>query len=258
VADSSALAQAINQDLERSKYYLPRAREVADRQFGFPRIALDYFFPALFATVAGVIPTYILVHPAFLGEYLDAEIITGVLLGTVGAYVYVLMMLGERTFQRDITTGIATWSGVQLILGPVLGGVVAGVFVGSTQLTDYSRQVIYFFAGLAPREMVNVVQAGVRRSFASGQATLKIRLIPLQSIRGINQRIEDRLYEEGITDGYLLAMAQPIRLYRNTPYDLQQILAWSDECLLYVLIPEHAEAIQKGVRSQKAVILIQP
>jgi hypothetical protein len=157
----------------------------------------------------------------------------------------VLMMLGDRTFQRDITTGIATWSGVQLILGPVLGGVIAGVLLTGTQLTDFSRQAIYFFAGLAPREMVNFVQAAVRRSFASSQGSLKVKLIPLQSIRGINQRIEERLFEEGITDGFMLAMAQPIRLYRNTPFDFRQILAWSDECLLYALLPQYAEALQK-------------
>jgi hypothetical protein len=245
VGTQSPIVVAREHDRDRSKLFLPGAQEVIDRQFGLLRIALDYLFPAFLAAVAGLIPVYALVHPELLADYFDAEVSTGMLFGTAGAYVYVIMLLGERTFQRDITTGIATWSAVQLVLGPVLGGVVAGLLIPGTQFGDYTRQVIYFFAGLAPREMVNFVAAVVRRSLASGQAALKIKLIPLQSIRGINQRIEDRLFEEGITDGYMLAMAHPIRLYRNTPYDLRQILCWIDECLLYAQIPEYAEAIQK-------------
>ncbi len=139
MAGQSTIEEAINKDRASSEPYLRKAQEVVDRQFSFGRIALDYFFPAVFAAFAGLIPAYVLVHPTLMEQYFDTEIATGVLLGTFGAYVYVLMMPGDRTFQRDITTGIATWSGVQLILGPVLGGVIAGVLLAGTQLTDFSR-----------------------------------------------------------------------------------------------------------------------
>jgi hypothetical protein len=181
----------------------------------------------------------------YLPFALSKEVREGVIFGTFGAYVYVLMMLGERTFQRDITPGTAIWSSVQLFLGPVLGGLLAAVLASGEQIGAYSYKIAYFFAGLAPRQLVNIISETVRRFLAGGQTLPQVKSIPLQSIRGISQRIEDRLFEEGITDGYLLAMANPIRLHRNTPYDVQQIVAWCDECLLYALVPEYADALQK-------------
>jgi hypothetical protein len=224
---------------------LKKAQDSADVQFGFQRIALDFFFPALLTVVAGLIPAYLIVHDDLVAQYFTAEVRTGLLLGTIGAYVYVMMTLGERTFQRDITTGVATWCGVQLLLGPLLGGLAAAVVATGMQLTSFTRQAVYFFAGLAPREMVNFLQTAVRRALAPDRAGLPVKLIPLQTIRGITERIESRLMEEGVSDGFMLAMAQPVRLYRNTPYDFRQLIAWMDDCLLCVFLPDHAEALKK-------------
>jgi hypothetical protein len=71
-------------------------------------------------------------------------------------------------------------------------------------------------------------------------------LIPLQTVGGIDQSVADRLLEEGINDGYMLAMANPVRLFRNTPYDLRQILAWMDHCLLIATLPEYVDALRKA------------
>ncbi len=127
----------------------------------------------------------------------------------------------------------------------MLGGVAAGVVLKGVEMNTLARGAIYFFAGLAPRELVSFVQNTVRRLFSGDQPQPMAKWLPLQTVRGINQRIEDRLYEEGISDGYLLAMADPIRLYRNTPYDLRQIVAWADECLLFAMLPEYASPLQK-------------
>jgi hypothetical protein len=157
----------------------------------------------------------------------------------------VLLTLGARSFQRDVTSGIALWCAIQLLLGPLLGGVTAAVLSSNFQFNEFTKESAYFFAGLCPREIVAVIRNAVRRLFSAGQAVTTPKLIPLQLVRGLDERVEERLFEEGITDGYQLAMADPIRLYRNTPFDLRQIVAWIDECLLRATLPEFAEPLQK-------------
>jgi len=240
----SAKDSAFMHDYVRRTSFREQAQAQTDRAYSFTAISLGYFLPTLLTALGGLVPAYLLANPEAL-QVLNIQDPAGVILGALGAYVYVIMMLGERTFQRDISTGSAAWSAVQLFLGPVLGGVVAEVLLPNSQLTYFTKQVIYFFAGLAPRPIVSFITRTVQRFFADGQAVPTLKIIPLQTIRGITQRVEDRLYEEGITDGYMLAMANPIRLNKDTPFDLRQIVAWIDECLLYALVPDIAAALQK-------------
>jgi hypothetical protein len=222
-----------------------QAKEEEIRQFGTSTIALDYLIPTLGAAAAGLTASYFAYHTSTSDWDVSADVGQGIVLGTLGAYVYVLMNLGARTFQRDISSGAAVWSAIQLFLGPILGGVTAIVLAETVQLSNFTRQAFYFFAGLAPRQIVMVIQDAIRRFWAGKPDGMPTRLIPLQTIRGITPEIEDRLIEEGITDGFMLAMANPIRLRRNTPYDERQILAWIDEGLLYAQVPDHAAALQK-------------
>lgn len=237
-------------------FYRQKAQAEANRQFGFWSIAFDYFLPMSLTAIVGVGAMFYLVglvpESNFQTITESTEALVGAGYGTLGAFVYVLMMLGERTFQRDISPGAAIWSTVQLVLGPILGAGLGGLLgndrPGFNPIADPSigKPLLYFFAGLAPRPVVNFIQQTVRNALSKGQAT-KAKRIPLQTIRGIDQRIEDRLFEEGITDGFLLAMANPIRLHRNTPFDLRQIISWIDECILFAVLPEkHAEALQEN------------
>jgi hypothetical protein len=71
------------------------------------------------------------------------------------------------------------------------------------------------------------------------------RLTPLSRIRGISPQIEERLSEEGIIDVNSLAEAEPIRLVRNTSFDMRQILSWIDEAILIETIPKGWEALEE-------------
>jgi hypothetical protein len=70
------------------------------------------------------------------------------------------------------------------------------------------------------------------------------RVVPLQQIRGVTPEIEERLGEEGILDVINLAMADPLRLIRNTSFDKFQILTWIDEALLMYTFPQHWQALE--------------
>ena len=78
--------------------------------------------------------------------------LTALRLGFAGAYAYTILTLGQRNFQRDITSGVAIGSAVTLAFGPVLAGVIASVWHGPKE-ADISWEIgtVYFLAGLAPR-----------------------------------------------------------------------------------------------------------
>jgi hypothetical protein len=225
-----------------------RARSALARDFAPDAIAIRYGLPAILAFITGVIVFRVLGPDANL---LDAQARVGAQYAAVGAYVYVLLYLGQRSFQRDITTGAATWAAVTLSLGPILGAIIALVWKktnGSNDDFQVSDRALFFVAGLAPRQMALAVQEAVRRLWLTrpGTTNVSVNTLPLGEIRGIGPEIDERLAEENIRDVYALAMADPLRLYRNTAFDKRQVLAWMDEALLLTFCPEHARDLQKA------------
>ena len=71
------------------------------------------------------------------------------------------------------------------------------------------------------------------------------RNVPLFTIRGITANIAERLEEESIVDARGLAMADPLRLFRNTNFGKRQILDWIDEALLITALPEGWQGLQR-------------
>jgi hypothetical protein len=169
-------------------------------------------------------------------------------LGAAGAFIYVLTYLGRRNFQRDITVPAALWSSVQLVLGPTLAYTIAYFLVPSSKpsegMIDFAA--IYFLAGLSPRLIADWINSTVQRVWlSSGSTTVAARPIPLTQVRGITPSVESRLGEEGIEDVAQLAMANPVKLLRNTPFDPRQIFAWIDEAILIRTLPDHWSALEK-------------
>jgi len=247
---------------------LQRARErvgsAIDTQFGPKTLFIRYGFPAALMGIIGIVVLNVLVKP---GQFLSlitlnqdtivrinpvnaAKLLLGVRLGALGAYVYVLLELGRRTFRHDVTGASAMWCLVTLILGPVLAGTVSVLLRMETPLPDdktwWAGGVVLFFAGYAPRRVIAAIeQAAIQLLKIGGSSVAPTRQVPLSQIRGIGPQIEDRLSEEGIDDVNALASAEPVRLFRNTSFDLRQILTWIDEAILMVTLPRHWQALEE-------------
>lgn len=173
------------------------------------------------------------------------QTLRGAAFGFVGAYVYLLLLLTDRARQRDITTGIAVWAAVLPILGPIVGGVAALLLVsGAGDSSSFSRDAVFFVAGMLPRQFAGFVQSGVRKMFQGGSATA-LCTQPLTMLRGVGPEVEARLQEEGIYDVSSLAYAPMHLLMRATTYGARQITDWIDEALLIATLPEHWELLEK-------------
>lgn len=232
-------------------------------QFSVKSLFMRYGFPAALLAIIGIVVLNVLLKPGIffsLVTYLPAvvridarnatRILLGLRLGAVGAYVFVLMELGRRTFRHDITSGSAMWCLVTLVLGPVLAAAVALLWRIDAPSPEganwWAGGVVLFFAGYAPRRVIAAIeQAAIQLLKLGGSTVVPTRQVPLTQIRGISSQIEERLSEEGIEDVNALASAEPLRLFRNTSFDLRQILSWIDEAILMITLPRSWQALEE-------------
>ena len=131
---------------------------------------------------------------------------------------------------------------VQLVLGPLLATACAYFLLPTTPAENapLSFASVYFFAGLAPRTVIDWISSTVRRVYLEEpKSSSQRRTLPLSNLRGITPTIESRLAEEGIETVDALSMANPVKLLRDTPYDPRQVLGWIDEAILIITLPDH-------------------
>jgi hypothetical protein len=223
--------------------------ELEEVYFGVSQLALRYGMPALLATVLCYLVISALIEPkvsleAFVGETRDV-VWRGAALGFAGAYVYLLLLLTERGFRHDVTSGVAIWAAAMMVLGPITGG-AANFLLGNTVVPGepLTRDALLFVAGMLPRQFAMFIQAQARKTFQSGAAVV-MRTVPLTTLRGVGADVQARLEEEGVHDVAALAYESPHRLIRATNYAPRQIADWIDEALLVTTVPDMWQAMQK-------------
>jgi Ca2+/Na+ antiporter len=235
-----------------------RAQDAINSNFSVRTLLIRYGLPAVLLGATGTVIIDLLIEPGtyfslahFVSEETAKQVLLGVKLGAVGAYVYVLLELGRRTFRHDITAGLAMWCWVTLVLGPLLAATVAFLWRIKTEPADsgwWGAGVVLFFAGFAPRRVIAAIEQAAAQLLKIGSPTTfaQTRLIPLSQLRGISPQIEERLGEEGIFDVNALSATEPVRLVRNTSFDMRQILNWIDEAILIVTLPRGWEGLEEA------------
>jgi len=234
-----------------------RAQNTIDNHFSLRTLFTRYGLPAVLLGITGIVISDIMIDPdkffsgmtAVTDPAMRQILVRGIRLGALGAYVYVLLELGRRTFRHDVTGAVAMWCWVTLVLGPVMAGTIAFLWrvQGAADSTGWwSSGVVLFFTGFAPRRVIAAVEQAAAQLLKIGTTTVvQTRLVPLSQIRGISPQIEERLGEEGIVDVNSLAAAEPVRLVRNTSFDMRQILIWIDEAIMIVTLPRSWEALEE-------------
>jgi len=232
--------------------------------FGARSISLRYALPACAAFVLFFVASSVLLWP----QNYQNEVQVGpawlmlrrpAALGLAGAYAYIVLLLAQRTFQRDITAGIAMWAAVMPVLGPVAGAVftfvpIEGAPGGSM---EKAADLVYFAAGMAPRQFLLIAQGVARRFLQQKPLVNEDRVVPLNMIRGIDPNIEERLQEEGISDASGLAYSNPFRLIRTTSFDRRQIVDWIDEALLMRTFPLGWKELEaQGITGMRRLVAI--
>lgn len=243
----------VGQDPELRQQSYKRAQETVEKHFSLKTLFTRYGLPAVLLGLTGIVLADIMTDPKsffsvvpMLSENAQKLLLPSIRLGAIGAYSYVLLELGRRTFRHDITGAVAMWCWVTLILGPVLAGTIAFLWrMPAGENGWWGTGVVLFFAGFAPRRVISAIEGAAVELLKLGPTTVvKTRVIPLSQVRGIGPEIEERLGEEGICDVNALASAEPVQLFRNTSFDMRQILTWIDEAILIVTLPRGWEALE--------------
>lgn len=253
----STMLAPVGQSWEAGQQSYKRAQDTINSHFSLKTLFTRYGLPAVLLGITGIVIADIMVDPhSFFSVFptlkpeVQSLLLPGIRLGAIGAYIYVLLELGRRTFRHDVTGQVAMWCWVTLILGPVLAGTIAFLWrmqAGTDAGGWWGPGVVLFFAGFAPRRVISAVEGAAIELLKLGPTTVvKNRVIPLSQIRGITPQIEERLGEEGICDVNSLASAEPVRLVRNTSFDMRQILTWIDEAILIVTLPRSWEALEEA------------
>jgi len=244
--------------------------EAQDRYFSASNIALRYGMPALAIFTIGTVLFHgltpmtpwsldmLLLDQSTGKEWVTYPTMEAARLGAAGAYVYVLLYLGQRGFRHDITSGAALWCAVTLTLGPLLAASVSKIWVAGAGTgvggdTGWTTQALFFGIGMSPRHVAqSVARVAQRLMMDQARFVPPDRSVSLAMIRGITPQIEERLGEEGIQDVVGMAMADPLRLQRGTNFDKHQILGWIDMALLAHALPEAWQDLEKrGLRGAR-------
>ena len=176
----------------------------------------------------------------------------GAAYGLAGAYCQVLLSLGYRTFRNDVSPGAAMWCAITLAVGPIVAGVF-GMFWDSSQSTPGADETarhfhiaLFFVAGFSPRYAIGLLEGLVKTGwkFTHRPDVHRSRALPVTQLRGVTIDVAERLSEEGITSVTGMALADPVRLLRNTRYDKRQIVGWIDCALLMDAMPRQWEDLE--------------
>jgi hypothetical protein len=227
---------------------LSQARRTSERYFSWSSLSFRFGVPAvMILLLIGLFARLLFAKepPAWMWQ---ADFVRGARYGAAGAYVYVLLYLTRRNFQHDITSGAASWAAADLVLGPLLGGVVALLWKTQGPITGFGSASVFFAAGLIPRHMAAAIEEAAKRLLRSPDdksVAPAPRTIATTFLRGVTREISERLEEEGIDDVNGMAMADPARLMRNTSFDQRQIVSWIDEAILMIALPDHWEKLEK-------------
>ena len=243
----SEQADAEAEGVQHHEVQAARAKGAVESTYGPRTLFIRYGFPAIVLLVEGLVLVFTLVRPAnFLGPF-HWQITYGAQFGAIGAYAWVILELGRRSFRRDVTSGIALWSIVTLAIGPMLAAVLALLWKPTpTADNTWQLAVVFFYAGYAPRTVLAAVTSAASQMLKLGPSPhVETRTTPLTRIRGITTQIEERLAEEGIENVETLATAEPFRLHRDTSFDLRTILWWIDEALLVMYVPQRWQLLEE-------------
>ncbi len=269
---------------EVSKFNLPQSDEMnASMRQGMFRLS-EYIVPITYITLI-LAALYSMTHPAIIrlrvwqgllestanifrletgGSTLERELLAGrfMFYCWLGAYIHGVDRTIRHYLAQDLSPNVYVLSARRFIVAFVVGTIV-GVGVGSTvsasvKNLDVSLTTVYvvcFFIGLFPDRGIRWIS-----DFASKVLKLKdeeAEGMPLSAIEGISEWQRSRLDQEGIVNVQNLATANLMRLVWYTPFDVGQLVDWTDQAILLLYAsPKQAAALQNvGLRCASDVLL---
>jgi hypothetical protein len=176
-----------------------------------------------------------------------------VIVGFVGAYIFSHYDMLRRISTMDLTPSIMYKLWLKLLIGGVLGYLVASLIK-----PPEFQFITAFGIGIFPFDKL--------RDFIGGVASKSLNLSPegvladqpnLHKLQGLTADVIDRLQEEGITTTQHLALANPLLILLKISIGWRAILDMINQAVLYVFIGDKIEQLRAiGIRSATEIVNI--
>jgi hypothetical protein len=268
---------------EVSKFNLPETEELRTRmRQGMFRVS-EYILPIAYITLI-LAALYSMTHPAIIrlgiwrgllestvnifglengGTPVERELLSGrfMFYCWLGAYIHGVDRTIRHYLLQDLSPNVYVLSARRFIVTFVVGTIV-GVGVGSTVSTsihniDYALPVVFvvcFFIGLFPDRGIRWISTFANKVLR--QKNEEEESMPLSAIQGIGEWQRSRMDQEGIVNVQNLATANLMRLVWYTPFDVGQLVDWTDQAILLIYAsPKQVSTLQSiGLRCATDVL----
>jgi hypothetical protein len=202
-------------------------------------------FLAMLVSIIGI--SLLLIPQVQAGLVADADTLTAIRYGFLGAYVFSLQLIYRRYTTLDMQPFVYMYCALILIAGIVFNYVafeafraiagqdnnanITGVGAGLSAILAFS---LGYFPNFALQWFNRVASA------ALGGSQRRADALPLGLIDGISELHELRLRDNGIDNVANLATTEIHDLVINTNFNLQQVVDWVDQALLYLYLEQSA------------------
>jgi hypothetical protein len=199
----------------------------------------SYFLHVSLATLVSIIGISLLVIPELkVGIIANEDTLTAMRYGFLGAYAFSFLLIYRRSTTFDLQPPVYMNCALILIAGLIFNYVafeairtikaddasISGVGAGLSAILAFS---LGYFPNFAPQWFNRVASA------ALGGSQRRADALPLGLIDGVSELHEVRLRDNGIDNVSNLASAEIHDLVINTNFNLQQVVDWVDQALLY-------------------------
>jgi hypothetical protein len=199
----------------------------------------SYILHVSLAMLVSIIGISLLLIPELkVGIIANEDTLTAMRYGFLGAYAFSLLLIYRRYTTFDLQPFVYMNCALILIAGLIFNYVafeafrairaddahISGVGAGLSAILAFS---LGYFPNFAPQWFNRVASA------ALGGSQRRADALPLGLIDGVSELHEVRLRDNGIDNVSNLASAEIHDLVINTNFNLQQVVDWVDQALLY-------------------------
>ncbi len=178
---------------------------------------------------------------------IDKPVLLLVFYAYLGAYVFSIQELIRRFNTEDLRPQVYSSILMRMLVAMAIVFVGAQILIaagqtlnsgGSNGLTaapEFWAAILAFLIGIFPKSGIEWFQKLARTTLSTPE---EVNSLPIRNIQGISTWHEARLVEMGIDDVQNLATVDIRRVLLSTRFDIQEVINWIDQAILYAKVRE--------------------
>lgn len=222
------------------------AKREAEEQYEIAYSPKQYIWNILLIMLISALVLLGFIFPANITvDAVDKNVLWLIFYAYLGAYVFSIQELIRRFNTEDLRPQVyssilmrtlvamaVTFVGAQIL-------VAAGAKLNTTEVVGQTAgpvawaAILAFLIGIFPKSGIEWFQRLARSILSTPE---EVNALPVRNIQGISTWHEARLVEMGIDDVQNLATVDIRRILLSTRFDIQEVINWIDQAILYTKV----------------------